>query len=160
MRACLPALALGLILAGTGAATAQPATGSERRGPPHDWAFGVWTGGLFPAGNPDPEVCLANATVIILRDVVLRASALDVSFRQRVIETVARTTDGQVIEFRLVPAAPVGSAFGLRVPPDAGFGCDGGPDVLRAERRGADEMVFPGCREFLSPLKRCGVAGR
>ena len=34
-------------------------------------------------------------------------------------------------------------------------GCASGPDVLRVERRGPDEIAFPGCGEFPSPLKRC-----
>ena len=54
----------------------------------------------------------------------------------------------------------MGGPFGGRVPPDAGFGCEGGMDVLRVERRGPDEIVFPDCREFVSPLKRCGAPSR
>ena len=59
------------------------------------------------------------------------------------------------LEFRFTPAQPVLSAFGGRVPPDAGFGCGDNPNLLRVERRGPDEIVFPNCTEFPSPLKRC-----
>lgn len=135
--------------------TAQPA----RQGPPHAWAMGVWTGGVFPAGDTEGPACYANATVIVLRDVVLRVSSLDVAYRQRLIETVATTPTGQ-LEFRLVPPAPVGSAFGARIPPDIGFSCEGGPNILRIERQGPNEISFPDCREFPSPLKRCGAPGR
>jgi hypothetical protein len=145
---------------GTRAQPAPAAQGTQApAGPPHAWAFGVWTGGVFPAGDTDTQACFANATVIILRDVVLRASALDVAYRQRLIETVGRTADDG-LEFRFVPATPMGGPFGARIPPDAGFGCEGGPNVLRIERRGPDEMVFPDCREFISPLKRCGAPSR
>jgi hypothetical protein len=50
---------------------------------------------------------------------------------------------------------PVMTAFGGRVPPDGGFGCSGNPNLLRVERRGPDEITFPDCSEFPSPLKRC-----
>ena len=157
MRHRMKLLALGLpLLLGAGGAAAQQ---QQPAAPPHAWAFGVWTGGVFPAGDAEGAACYANATVIILRDVVLRASALDIAWRQRLIETVGPTADGG-LEFRFVPAAPMAGPFGGRVPPDAGFGCEGGPNVLRIERRGPDEIVFPDCREFLSPLKRCGVPSR
>lgn len=144
-RWALMLLALGLPL---GAAEAQ-----QRPAPPHEWAYGVWTGGQFPPGETDTPACVANATVIILRDVIMRASALDVAYRQRLIETAAATPQG--LEFRLVPAAPQGGPFGGRVPPDIGFGCEGNPNLLRVERRGPNEIVFPNCAEFPSPLRRC-----
>lgn len=140
-------------------AAPQAAAQPPRQGPPHAWAMGVWTGGVFPAGDTEGPACYANATVIVLRDVVLRVSSLDVAYRQRLIETVATTPTGQ-LEFRLVPPAPVGSAFGARIPPDIGFSCEGGPNILRIERQGPNEISFPDCREFPSPLKRCGAPGR
>ena len=139
-----------------------PSPPQRSEGPPHEWLFGVWTGGQFPAGtDTDTQACYARATVIFLRDVVLRASALDVPLRQRLIETVA-VPPGGGLEFRFVPPAPLGGPFGGRVPPDAGFGCDGNPNVLRVERRGPDEIAFPNCGEFPSPLRRCtgAAAGR
>jgi hypothetical protein len=46
-------------------------------------------------------------------------------------------------------------AMGGRLPPDIGFGCGGSPDLLRVQRRGPDEIAFPDCTDFPSPLKRC-----
>lgn len=156
----LMALGMPLALAAAPAAAQQaPPQAPLQGGPPHASVMGVWTGGIFPAGETEGAACYANATFIVLRDVVLRASSLDVAYRQRLIETVGTTAEGR-LEFRFVPPAPVASPFGGRVPPDAGFGCEGGPNVLRIERRGPDEILFPDCREFLSPLKRCGVGTR
>ena len=87
----------------------------------------------------------------------MRSSALDIAWRQRVLETVAATGETG-LEFRFAPAMAMGGPFGARVPPDAGFGCDGNPNILRVQRRGPDEIVFPNCAEFPSPLKRCGHA--
>jgi len=147
MRRWALLLALGLPLA------AADAGAQQGSGPPHEWVLGVWTGGQFPAGDTDTQACYGAATVIFLRDVVMRSTPLDVAFRQRLIETAASTPNG--LEFRFVPAQPVGGPLGARVPPDAGFGCDDNPNLLRVERRGPNEIVFPGCRDFPSPLKRC-----
>jgi hypothetical protein len=150
MRPWALLLALGLPLL----ATADHAGAQQRSGgPPHEWVFGVWTGGQFPPGEGDSLACYGAATVIVLRDVVMRATPLDVAYRQRLIETAAATPNG--LEFRLVPAVPAGGPFGGRVPPDVGFGCDDNPNLLRVERRGPNEIVFPNCREFPSPLRRC-----
>jgi hypothetical protein len=138
--------AMMLTLGGSGAAQ----QGGE---PPHAWVFGSWTGGIFPPGETSGPRCTGQPTVIFTRDIVMRASALDIPYRQRLIETVA--AEPQALEFRMVPAAPQNTPFGARLPPDIGFGCPGGPNVLRVERRGPDEIVFPNCAEFPSPLKRC-----
>lgn len=117
-------------------------------GPPHAWLFGAWSGGIFPATETQGPACFGATTVIFLPDVVMRATSLEVSFRQRAVETVALTADG--VEFRLVPFGP--QARGV---PEIGFGCGDNPDVLRVARRGPDEIAFPGCNDFPSPLKRC-----
>lgn len=124
-----------------------------RVGPPHEWVFGTWTGGQFPPGDGDTPACFGSPTVIFTRDVVLRATALDTVYRQRVIETVSEQPDA--LEFRFSPMQPVPSAFGNRMPMDGGFGCADNPNALRVERRGPNEIVFPDCNEFPSPLKRC-----
>ena len=142
-------LALPLALA-TGDAGAQ----SDRPGPPHAWVFGTWTGGFFPVSEIDPASCFGSPTVIFTRDVIMRAAVLDVAYHQRTIETAAALPNGG-LEFHLVPAAPAARALGGRVPPDIGFGCGGSPDLLRVERRGPDEIAFPDCSDFPSPLKRC-----
>jgi hypothetical protein len=133
-----------------GLALAQPAL------PPHAWIFGTWTGGQFPAADASGPACFGSPTVIFTRDVILRATALDLTFRQRAIETVAATANG--LEFRLAPLMAAAGAAGGRIPADYGFGCGGDPNLLRVERRGPDEITFPGCSEFPSPLRRCQPA--
>jgi hypothetical protein len=159
MRRWLIALALGtpltLLAGGIGAQTqpgAQPAA-PQGSGLPHGWLLGSWTGGIYPAGDTEGERCIGQPTVIFTRDIVLRQATLDIAYRQRPIETVAAAgPDG--VEFRLAPPAPAMTAMGPRIPPDSGFGCDN-PNVLRVERRGPNEIAFPGCRDFPSTLKRC-----
>jgi hypothetical protein len=128
---------------------------AQQADPPHAWVFGSWTGGIFPPGDTMGARCAGQPIVIFARDVVLRASPFDVTYRQRVVETVSAAPDA--LEFRFLPAAPQATPFGTRVPPDAGFGCPGGPNALRVERRGPNEIVFPNCTEFPLPLRRCGA---
>ncbi|MBK1661215.1 hypothetical protein [Paracraurococcus ruber] len=153
MRRWALLLALGLPLGAAVDAGAQP-----RQGPPHEWVFGAWTGGIFPALDADTPACFGAPTVIFTRDIVMRVSVLDTAYRQRTIETVASTPDG--LEFRFTPLAPVGSPLGNRIPPDVGFGCAGNPNALTVQRKGPDEIAFPGCAEFPSPLKRCSPGTR
>ncbi len=150
MRRAILVLAAALGLAGS--AGFQQA-GAQQGDPPHAWVFGSWTGGIFPAGETSGPRCTGQPSVIFTRDVVMRSSMFDVSYRQRLIETVATGPD--VLEFRLVPVPTQSSALGSRVPSDIGFGCPSGPNGLRVERRGPDEIVFPNCSEFPSPLVRC-----
>jgi len=145
VRAILKVLALAAPLLATGA-DAQQSGGA----PPHEWLFGTWTGGLYPASDTDPGRCFGQPVVIFTRDVVFRQSILDVAYRQRLIETAAGTTNGGV-EFRFSPIP----AQGGRLPADVGFGCENNPNLLRVERRGENEIVFPNCSEFPSPLRRC-----
>jgi hypothetical protein len=130
-----------------------PAPAPPRQGPPHEWTFGSWTGGIFPAGDTEGAACIGSPTVIFTRDIVMRVSVLDTAYRERTIETVAQTPNG--LEFRFTAAPPVFGPMGPRAAPDAGFGCPGGPNVLRVERKGQNELAFPGCSEFPSSLKRC-----
>ena len=120
--------------------------------PPHAFLFGTWTGGIFPATETEGASCFGQATVIFTRDVIMRVSVLDVAYRQRLIETVAADANG--VEFRLAPAAASINPLGGRLPPDSAFGC-ANPNNLRIERRNANEIVFPNCAEFPSPLRRC-----
>jgi hypothetical protein len=152
MRRWVLLVALGLPLAAMLDADAQ-GQAPQRQGPPHEWTFGAWTGGQFPPGDTDTPACFGSPTVIFTRDVVMRSTPLDTAYRQRNVETVAVQPNG--LEFRFTPAPPVMGAMGPRAPNDAGFGCAGNPNLLRVERRGPDEIVFPGCSEFPSPLKRC-----
>lgn len=148
-----PAVTLALAQGAPPGAPPAPGAGPVPAGPPHEWVFGMWTGGQFPPGDGDTLACFGSPTVIFTRDVVLRATALDTVYRQRTIETVAQQPDA--LEFRFSPMLPVPGAFGNRIPPDGGFGCGGNPNALRVERRGPNEIVFPGCSEFPSPLRRC-----
>ncbi|WP_207541098.1 hypothetical protein [Sabulicella rubraurantiaca] len=122
------------------------ARAQDRPLPPHGFLFGSWTGGIFPAIETQGSVCFGAVTMIVTADVVMRASSLDVAFRQRLVETVALAPNG--VEIRLAPIPG-------RAPPEAGFGCDGNPDLLRVVRRGEDEVVLQGCNEFPFPLRRC-----
>lgn len=153
-------LALGLPLMGSMDAEAQPRSTTSpaqpRQGPPHEWVFGSWTGGIFPPGDAGTPACFGNPTVIFTRDIVMRISVLDTAYRERTIETVAEVPNG--LEFRFIQAAPVLGPMGPRPAPDAGFGCPAGPNALRVERKGPDEIAFPGCAEFPSTLKRCTTA--
>lgn len=126
---------------------AAPALAQNARPlPPHGFLFGSWTGGIFPAIESEGPACFGQVTMIVTADVVMRASSLDVAYRQRLIETVAPTPDGVEIRLAPVPGRP---------PPEAGFGCDGNPNLLRVARRGADEIVLTGCTDFPFPLRRC-----
>ncbi len=139
-----------------GAALAVPVSPLRAQAaPPHAWLFGSWTGGLFPAAQGLPaKVCLAQPVVIFTRDVVLRATLTDPSYIQRVIET-ARTNPGST-EFRFAPAtASGGGLLGMNAgPAPTGFGC-GDPNVLHVQRKGDNEITFPGCTDFPYPLIRC-----
>jgi len=144
-RSFLP-LVSGL-LATPALSLASSARAQTRQGPPHEWMFGGWTGGIFPVTETDGPACFGRVSVIVTRDIVMRVASLDIAFRQRAIETVALIPNG--LEFRFVPMP------GRAAVPEAGFGCDNNPDILRVRRVSDDEVVFPDCREFPSPLKRC-----
>ncbi len=146
MRVFLLVAAMGLALGGSGSA-------QQGGQPPHAWVFGSWVGGIFPPSETAVARCLGQPTVIFTRDVVLRGSALDVAYRQRLVETV--TAEPDALEFRFVQVQAQSTPFGARLPPDVGFGCPGGPNALRVERRGPNEIAFPDCAEFPSPLQRC-----
>lgn len=140
-------LVAAMLLALCGAGSAQQGD------PPHAWVFGAWTGGIFPPGETAGPRCAGQPTVIFTRDVVLRASPFDVAFRQRFIETV--TAEPNALEFRFTAVPPQATPFGARMAPDVAFGCRAGPNALRVERRGPDEIVFPDCADFPLPLRRC-----
>ncbi len=143
-------LAAALLLA------ALPAP-SRAQLPPHAWLFGTWTGGLFPAPeNVSAAACLSQPVVIFTRDLVLRATLVEQTLTERVVETANATAAG--VEFRFAPggidagASPDASLPGG--PSALGFGCDS-PNVLHVLRRGPNEISFPGCSDFPNPLVRC-----
>ncbi len=134
---------------------ASPRAQVQPAAPPHAFLFGAWTGGLFPPPSSlSAQGCLAQPTVIFTRDVVLRATLTDVLYVQRAIETARGTGDG--IDIRFVaqaeaPASPGGLGMGAAI---AGFGCPEA-SVLHVQRVSANEISFPGCRDFPFPLVRC-----
>lgn len=119
---------------------------------PHAWLFGTWVGGLFPPPSQmTAQACLSQPVVIFTRDLVIRATLTQQELSQREIETVRAAPGGA--EFRFGVSAAVPQMFGgaaARV----GFGCET-PDVLTVQRRGDNEIGFPGCADFPYPLVRC-----
>ena len=124
--------------------------------PPHAWLFGAWIGGLYPPPSTiSAQECLAQPVVIFTRDIVMRAIITDTNYVQRLVETARATGDG--MEFRFAaPVTPASGPFGLNAGDnqDVGFGCIS-PNVLRVQRRGDNEISFPGCTDFPYPLVRC-----
>lgn len=146
MRLAVLALALA-----TAAAPVAPAFAQAL--PPHAALFGTWTGGLFPVpAGMSPQACFSQPVVIFTRDLVMRATLTEQRLTQREVETVRVSPAGY--EFRFVAGgAPASSILGggRRL---AGFGCES-PDVLHVQRRGENEISFPGCADFPNPLVRC-----
>jgi len=135
------------------------AVAQTRGGYPHGFLFGAWVGGMLPAPTTlNALECNASPTVLFTRDVVFRANPFNATYAQSLVETVRDVGGG--VEFRLVridaPSAalqgPLGSAGAMAEA--AGFGC-GDPAILRVQRRGANEISFPNCKEFPYPLVRC-----
>lgn len=133
---------------------APPGAARAQAQPPHAWLFGAWTGGLFPAPSGlGAQTC--QPVAVFTRDVVMRATLLDPNLVQRVIETVRATPTGTEFRFIAAPPAPAsGGLLDLAAPPTTGFGC-ADPDALVVQRRGANEIAFPGCADFPNPLVRC-----
>ncbi len=121
--------------------------------PPHAWLFGTWTGGIFPAPTgPSNQACLSQPVVIFTRDLVLRATITEQVLTQREIETARTSATGA--EFRFAATGGRPGLLGMGAGPAPGFGCEG-PDVLHVQRRGDNEISFPGCADFPNPLVRC-----
>lgn len=149
------ALLLLVTLATASALTASPAQAQGNQ-PPHAWLFGTWTGGIFPApSNLSAQACLSQPVAIFTRDLVMHATLLEQTLTQRVIETARTTPTGAEFRFAGLGGAP-GSLLGLAGPRPGGFGC-ADPDALVVQRRGENEITFPGCADFPNPLVRCPV---
>ena len=72
------------------------------------------------------------------------------------METARVTTDG--VEFRFTPALPIAPpARSVRSAGAAARSASAAsdPDVLHVQRRGENEISFPGCTGFPYPLVRC-----
>lgn len=138
----------------TGLALAPPPGQAQAQAlPPHAWLFGTWSGGLFPApSGMTNQACLSQPVVIFTRDLVLRATITEQTLTQREIESVRATPAGA--EFRFAATGGPAGLLSAGVAPLAGFGCEG-LDTLRVQRRGENEITFPGCADFPNPLVRC-----
>lgn len=155
MRRSAFTLAAALTLASVVPPATGPATAQGTNLPPHAWLFGTWTGGIFPAPNGlSNQACLSQPTVIFTRDLVLRATITDLMLTQREIETARASPQGA--EFRFTSAGTGSGLLGIGPGLNAGFGCES-PDVLHVQRRGDNEIVFPGCADFPNPLVRCNT---
>jgi hypothetical protein len=142
-----------LIFASAVTPVGAPALAQDANLPPHAWLFGTWTGGIFPAPSGlSNQACLSQPIVIFTRDLVLRATITEQLLTQREIET-ARTSP-QGAEFRFAAAGAGSGLLGIGTGPAVGFGCQS-PDELHVQRRGDNEIVFPGCADFPNPLVRC-----
>ena len=146
------AAVLSLALAAAPGVTPVMAQGNAL--PPHAWLFGTWTGGIFPVPNGlSNQACLSQPVVIFTRDLVLRATLTEQMLTQREIETARNSSQGAEFRFAAAPGGGsnlLGNGTGRAV----GFGCSS-PDELHVQRRGENEISFPGCADFPNPLIRC-----
>jgi hypothetical protein len=151
-RTLLLGLAGLLLTASVAIAPVAVAQGAAQ--PPHSWLFGTWTGGIFPVpAGVTAEACLSQPVVIFTRDLVLRATLTEQVLSQREIETVRAAPQGA--EFRFAATGPLPSSLlGGAAAGRVGFGCETA-DVLHVQRRGENEIAFPGCADFPNPLVRC-----
>ncbi len=141
-----------LLAAALLAAAVLPGVAQAQQLPPHAALFGTWTGGVFPAPpNMSPQACLSQPVVIFTRDLVMRATLTEQVLTQREIETVRATPTGLEFRFSGNASSPL---LGPQGPQLAGFGCETA-DVLHVQRRGENEIAFPGCADFPNPLVRC-----
>lgn len=144
-------LSLALLLA-------APAPSAFSQGqPPHAWLFGTWTGGLFPPpSSMSTQACFSQPTVIFTRDLVMRATLTEQTLVQRVIESARAVTGGSEFRFAAATAAaPTNTRIlGTGEPQMTGFGCPTADD-LTVQKRGENEIAFPGCTDFPYPLVRC-----
>lgn len=138
------------------ALVACPVAAQAPQPPVHAWLFGGWVGGVFPPPvTLSMEECMAEPTVIFTRDVVMQATMTSPTYVQRLIQTVRATGDG--FAFRFDDPAPVQQNDGFDrslTPSAADFGC-ASADTLTVQRRGDNQIVFPGCSAYPYPLIRC-----
>jgi hypothetical protein len=139
------------------AAAARPLPAGAQALPPHAWLFGAWAGGVLPAppGMSAAE-CDARASFVVTRDMVIHSTLTHQTAIENLIASVRGTPDGTIFALAPTDAKPEVVA-GL--PDDLGFGCPQ-PGILRVVRVGPNEIRFPDCAGFPSPLVRCPAAPR
>jgi hypothetical protein len=135
---------------------ALPVAAQAPQAPVHAWLFGGWIGGAFPPPvTLSTQECLSEPTVIFTRDVVMHVTTTTPIYVQRLIQTVRATNDGFVFQFNgQPPSAQGGMLVQAPTPPELGFGC-ASADGLTVQRRGDNQIVFPGCSGYPYPLIRC-----
>ena len=133
-----------------------PVAAQAPQAPVHAWLFGSWIGGVFPPPvTLSMQECLSEPTVIITRDVVMQMTMTSPTYLQRQVQTVRATEDGFIFQFTAEPPTAHGGALDQApTPPEAGFGC-ASPDILTVQRRGDNQIVFPGGAAYPYPLIRC-----
>ena len=152
LRRIVVALMAGAVLAQT-----VPVRPAEAQGaPPHAWLFGMWAGGIYPApAHMTPAECQQQATFVVTQDAVIHSTLTHPTAIQNLIASVRGTPDGTV--FLLAPTDDKPEVI-AGVPQDLGFGCPQ-DNVLRVVRVGPNEIAFPDCKGFPSPLVRCPQPG-
>ncbi|MBW4023397.1 MAG: hypothetical protein HIU92_09705 [Proteobacteria bacterium] len=138
------------------AAVAVPQSEAAQSAPPHAWLFGAWAGGILPAPpHMSPAECEARATFVVTQDVVIHSTLTHPDAIENLIASVRGTPDGTI--FLLSPSQTKPDVI-AGIPQDLGFGC---PDanVLRVVRVGPNEIRFPDCTGFPTPLVRCPPPG-
>jgi hypothetical protein len=134
------------------AAVALPLTATAQGLPPHAWLFGAWAGGILPAPpGMDARECDARATFVVTKDAVIHSTLTHPTAIENLIATVRGTPNGTI--FALAPTDTKPETI-AGIPDDLGFGCPQ-PDVLRVVRVGPNEIRFPDCTGFPSPMVRC-----
>ena len=128
----------------------RPATAQNL--PPHAWLFGAWAGGILPAPpNMTAAECEARATFVVTKDVIIHSTLTHSEAIQNLIASVRGTPNGTI--FVLAPTDTKPDTI-AGITDDLGFGCPQ-PDVLRVVKAGPNEIRFPDCAGFPSPLVRC-----
>jgi hypothetical protein len=145
-------IAIPLLVGACLAATALPPSVKAQGAPPHAWLFGAWAGGILPAPpDMDPRECEARATFVVTRDMVIHSTLTHPDAIENLIASVRGTPNGTIFALAPTDTKPQTIA-GLA--DDLGFGCPQ-PDVLRVVRVAPNEIRFPDCADFPSPLVRC-----
>ena len=145
-------MATPLFAAALLAAAAMPLSVSAQGVPPHAWRFGAWAGGVLPA-PPDMSAseCQARATFVVTKDAVIHSTLTHPDAIENLIASVRGAPNGTI--FALAPTDTKPQTI-AGIPEDLGFGCPQ-PDILRVVRVGPNEIRFPDCSGFPSPLVRC-----
>lgn len=141
-----------LLVSAIASGVASPGPVMAQGAPPHAWLFGAWAGGIYPAPpNMSAAECEARATFVVTRDAIIHGTLTHPEAIQNLIESVRGTPNGTIFALAPTDSKPETIAG---IPEDLGFGCPQ-PDILRVVRVGANEIKFPDCAGFPSPLVRC-----